>query len=267
MESSIRLGGDEVRYHVRYSVRARRPSVRFRPVGEPVPFEVVFPARARHAWSAETVLRNAERWVRRQLRRLPAARPVAAPTVFLYEGAVATLRVEPESLFIGAGEMRREDGRLTVGVSGLEPASVARAVRQGLASVARSRFESVVGRRAGEMRAPARTIVIRNQETLWGSCSPRTAAISLNVRLLMAPPAVLDYVVVHELAHFSYRGHGPRFWTLVERFCADARVHRRWLAANGWRLRFPVAAAAPDGNVTLSGSFWRAIRFPLVSRP
>jgi predicted metal-dependent hydrolase len=88
------------------------------------------------------------------------------------------------------------------------------------------------------MEQPFRRLQIRAQRTLWGSCSPRTGTLSFNARLIMAPPAVLDYIVVHELAHFRWRGHGPRFWERVARFCPEHKTHRRWLRENGWRLQF-----------------------------
>lgn len=76
---------------------------------------------------------------------------------------------------------------------------------------------------------------VKDMRSLWGSCSYR-GDLSFNVRLLGAPPEVLDYVVVHELAHLRWRGHGRRFWDLVQKHCPDQRLHRRWLRANGARL-------------------------------
>lgn len=76
---------------------------------------------------------------------------------------------------------------------------------------------------------------VKTMTSLWGSCSAR-GDLSFNARLLDAPPAVLDYVVVHELAHLRWRGHGRRFWDLVTRHCPEAKAHRRWLRENGARL-------------------------------
>jgi len=73
---------------------------------------------------------------------------------------------------------------------------------------------------------------VKDMRSLWGSCSAQ-GDLSFNVRLLSAPPEVLDYVVVHELAHRSLRGHGRCFWEHVARFCPEQRERRRWLRANG----------------------------------
>lgn len=76
-------------------------------------------------------------------------------------------------------------------------------------------------------------IKIRDAVSRWGSCSTK-GVISLNFRLLLMPPDILDYVIVHELAHTKYRSHGPRFWNLVESVIPDHKVKRSWLRKNGW---------------------------------
>ncbi|MEW6035517.1 MAG: SprT family zinc-dependent metalloprotease [Candidatus Micrarchaeota archaeon] len=79
-----------------------------------------------------------------------------------------------------------------------------------------------------------RGVRIRDNTSRWGSCS-RDGSISLNFRLLLMPQEILDYVIIHELAHTRYRSHGPRFWALVEKAVPDHMERRRWLGENGWR--------------------------------
>ena len=55
-------------------------------------------------------------------------------------------------------------------------------------------------------------------------------------RLIMAPPAVLDYVAAHEVAHLVEMNHQPSFWAVVEQLCPDYRRHRRWLRDEGDHL-------------------------------
>ncbi len=65
---------------------------------------------------------------------------------------------------------------------------------------------------------------VSNQAQRWGSCSPASGHIRISDRLDRVPPWVLDYVVVHELAHLRHGDHGPRFWALVERYPQGERA-------------------------------------------
>ena len=79
------------------------------------------------------------------------------------------------------------------------------------------------------------TISIRDQKTRWGSCSSK-GNLYFSWRLILAPPKVLDYVVVHELCHRKEMNHSPRFWALVESMIPDYKTHRKWLKENGEKL-------------------------------
>ncbi|MBO5472165.1 MAG: M48 family metallopeptidase [Lachnospiraceae bacterium] len=78
-------------------------------------------------------------------------------------------------------------------------------------------------------------ISIRDQKTRWGSCSSR-GTLSFNWRLMLAPPAILDYVVVHELCHLTHMDHSPAFWQAVGEVCPDYRTARKWLKDHGQDL-------------------------------
>ena len=80
-------------------------------------------------------------------------------------------------------------------------------------------------------------IAIRDQKSRWGSCS-RQGNLNFNWRLLLAPLAVLDYIVIHELAHLKEGNHSPRFWALVAEQCPDYRDQRAWLRQHGPELHF-----------------------------
>ncbi len=78
-------------------------------------------------------------------------------------------------------------------------------------------------------------ITIRNQHTRWGSCSS-AGNLNFNCLLALAPPEVLDYVVVHELSHRREMNHSDRFWNQVEAVLPDYRERRKWLKENGGAL-------------------------------
>ena len=75
-------------------------------------------------------------------------------------------------------------------------------------------------------------ITLRCQKTRWGSCSA-VGNLNFNVLLMLAPPEVLDYVVIHELCHRLEMNHSARFWDLVSRHDPDQRLHRAWLKEHG----------------------------------
>jgi predicted metal-dependent hydrolase len=75
-------------------------------------------------------------------------------------------------------------------------------------------------------------VVLKGWKRRWGECHP-DGTLKFNWRLIMCPPAVIDYVVVHELAHLKVPGHNPRFWGQVAKVLPDYAVRRRWLNREG----------------------------------
>lgn len=96
-------------------------------------------------------------------------------------------------------------------------------------------FEKKVSMYASKMNVTIHRITIRDQKTRWGSCSAG-GNLNFNWRLLLAPEEVLDYVVVHELAHRKEMNHSSRFWKIVEEFVPDYRTYRQWLRQYGENL-------------------------------
>ncbi len=120
------------------------------------------------------------------------------------------------------------EGRLVVTSPPLEKRSTAALLEHWFRAEARRDIETRVATRSQEMALSAKRITIRDQKTRWGSAA-RSGTLSFSWRLVLCPPWVLDYVVVHELAHLKVSGHGHAFWRLVERHFADARDARKWL--------------------------------------
>ncbi|MFT3894347.1 MAG: SprT family zinc-dependent metalloprotease [Anaerolineales bacterium] len=76
------------------------------------------------------------------------------------------------------------------------------------------------------------TIRITSARTRWGSCSPKNN-LSFSWRLVLTPPDVIDYVVIHELAHTVHHNHSKRFWKLVEKWMPDYKERRKQLRTYG----------------------------------
>ena len=86
---------------------------------------------------------------------------------------------------------------------------------------------------------------VDNQDRRWGSCTPGERTIRLSSRLAGYPLWVVDYVLVHELAHLAERGHTPRFWALVDRYPKAERA-RGFLIAKGLDADEEASAVASD---------------------
>lgn len=83
--------------------------------------------------------------------------------------------------------------------------------------------------RYSELLDASRTATIyKFYRSKWGSCSARHT-LSFNAKLSMAPPEVIEYVVVHELAHIRHKNHSRNFWAEVEKYDPLYKVHRKWL--------------------------------------
>lgn len=78
-------------------------------------------------------------------------------------------------------------------------------------------------------------VKVTSAKTRWGSCSAN-GTINFTWRLVMAPLEVIDYVVIHELAHLKIKDHSQRFWKLVESLYPDFKRHRKWLRDHGEKL-------------------------------
>ena len=75
-------------------------------------------------------------------------------------------------------------------------------------------------------------ITIRNQKTRWGSCSSK-GNLNFNCLLMLTPPEIIDYVVVHELCHRKEMNHSKAFWREIEKVLPDYRNYEEWLKREG----------------------------------
>ena len=106
---------------------------------------------------------------------------------------------------------------------------------QMLAVQARKELPFLVQHYAAVLGVTYGRITIRSQKTRWGSCSG-AGNLNFNCLLMLCPPEVRDYVVVHELCHRKQMNHSAAFWAEVERILPDYRGQRKWLKENGTAL-------------------------------
>lgn len=210
--------------HMRRSARARRFSLRVSRVDGTV--TLTLPARAPLA-EALAFAQGQSEWLRGALSRLPEVRRPAFGARLPFEGrellleaaTVRAPRVEGERLFVPAGE-ERLCARLEVFFK----------------HCARLRLQEATERHATALGRSFSRITLRDTRSRWGSCA-HDGSLSYSWRLIMAPPAVLDYVAAHEVAHLAQMNHSPAFWAEVARLYPGYEAPRGWLKRHGGSLQ------------------------------
>jgi len=226
-EHEITLSGQTISYIVKRSTRAKHVRLEVRPENG---LMVVVPQRY-GIRQLPGVLKAKREWILstlagyREVHPLDSGKELSSDKTIPYLGRDVELvtRESPgntESVWL-------ERGRLVVS---LRPASGS--FNFVLERWYRMRARRLIKKRADELSArlgvPYGRLVIRGQRTRWGSCSAK-GNLSINWRLMMAPEPVIDYVIIHELAHLKEMNHSRRFWQLVAEHCPRWREHRRWL--------------------------------------
>ena len=226
----LSVGGREVPLVLVRNLRARRYVLRLRPDGSA---RVTVPRGGSMAEARRFVERN-RAWLEQQLQRL-AARPVRPAewrlgTEILFRGELVKL----EAVANGARGFVQFAGEM---VKVPDSAGDLRgAVENRLWKVAARELPPRVAEFAVMHQLAVRRVTVRNQRSRWGSCS-RKGTISLNLRLIQAPPLVRDYIILHELMHLRHMNHSARYWREVERVCPGYEIAERWLKQHSFLLR------------------------------
>ncbi|MCX5999475.1 MAG: SprT family zinc-dependent metalloprotease [Chloroflexi bacterium] len=228
----ITLSGQTVTYTVKRSHRARY--VRFE-VRRETGLTVVIP-RSYDIGRLNGLLETKRNWIVSRLAKCtessPATRDIrSGDTIPYLGGRLALVRRQNHA---GRDTVRLENGTLVATLKSAD-SSLSTAVEGWL----RAQAATVIGKKAEETSARMGLkydrLTIRGQKTRWGSCS-RRGNLSFNWRLMMAPEAIVDYVVTHEVAHLKEMNHTKQFWKLVAEYCPGWQQHRRWLTAHGTEL-------------------------------
>lgn len=226
VEWSIALDGRFVTYRLQ---RSRRKTI-----GLSIDhrgLRVGAPTGARLA-DIEGAIRRHGNWV---VDKLDAWRERAVPSVAaIHDGASLPLLGGDLTVRLAAGGNRAvwaADGRQITLCLGSH-ADARRVLERALRERAREVFRERLHHHAPGLGVAMPPLALSSARTRWGSCSTRSG-IRLNWRLVFFPLAVIDYVVVHELAHLKEMNHSPRFWAVVEGACPDWRTLRAELKRLG----------------------------------
>lgn len=232
-QREVSLDGRPVTFIVRRSLVARQVRFEIRPASG---LSVIIPRRC-SLDRVDDMVRSKARWILSRIDRLndhtpdPAAsRLENGATVFYLGRPVRVVACEPD----GVTNSRLEGESLLIAPARLNDSLEASAEKW-----FRSQASNILGEKAhaaaARLGVQFKGMIVRGQRTRWGSCS-QNGTLSFNWRLIMAPEAVLDYVVVHEVAHLKEMNHTRRFWSLVAEHCPSWHQHRRWLNDHGHEL-------------------------------
>jgi len=242
--ATVSVGNGLPPYTVRRSSRAKRARLTVTAEGQAV---VVLPQRA-PAGSAQLLVARHADWVRRHVARAVSRqrhldrRPALSDGRILAVNAIPhRVRLQSDSTMLRGGVRRTLDtdddgivGLLEVRhPAGSDPVPL---LDHWLREHAREVLHERVTALAPVVGVRPTSISVRDQQTRWGSAS-RAGSLSFSWRLLLAPPFVLDAVVVHELAHLRHANHGAAFWALARSHAPRTDEARRWLRANRTELR------------------------------
>jgi predicted metal-dependent hydrolase len=206
------------------SSRAKRLSLRFSQREKVL--VVTLPPRATSS-QVKAFLSRCEPWVERQLKTASESLSIQpGENVSLY-GTIFECTLDP---------LRRKPAlcRVTQTLR-LPPKCTQEDVYDVLKKLAAETLKPILEKMAQILGERLEKITLRDTKTRWGSCSGRKT-ISLNWRLILAPPEVAYYVCAHEAAHLLHMNHSKAFWKVVEDLCPPYKVHRQWLKQNGPRL-------------------------------
>jgi predicted metal-dependent hydrolase len=210
--------------------RARRLTLRIDTGGQGLRITIP-PGLARR--EVDRFLHNQQDWLEARLKVIPR-RPRVRPGIKLPVRGVPHLIIHEPSTRGTVKVARDETGPMLI-VHGERP-HLPRRVAEFLKREARRRIETLVEKHTAAIGKRAKAIRYRDTTSRWGSCTS-DGTLSFSWRIMMAPSAVINYLVAHEVAHLRQMNHGPKFWKLCHELCPDTEECRAWLKRNGSALQ------------------------------
>ncbi len=228
-QRNIQLSGKEISYTLKRSAYRRSIGLRIDDRG----LTVNVPLRVSEKW-LHSVLQDKADWV---VQKLDGWQAKKAPPIFWAEGARIPFRGEEFVLTLtpktrgAAPQLNGEVLHVPVGMEA-EAAHIEKAVTHWYRNEALRVFGECVEHFAPLLQVAPREIKLSSATTQWGSCTVH-GVVRLNWQLVKMPLHLIDYVVVHELAHLVEMNHSPAFWRVVESACPEYKQCRAELRGYG----------------------------------
>ncbi|QWC18212.1 SprT family zinc-dependent metalloprotease [Halorubrum sp. 2020YC2] len=227
----VTLQGENVAYEVRQSDEATQPRIDLDLHG----VRVVLPDDS--TTDPEELLKENAVWVLEKKRKYDAYREQIPDREFEEGERFPYLGEQYEIVVEQRPASQVVENEFRLAKHHVEQTSIKRALETLYRRKARELFENRANHFSEEIGVEYDKIEVRNQRTKWGSCST-TGTLGLNWRLMMAPSDIVDYVVVHELAHLREQNHTDEFWSLVAEHDPEYTEHSEWLEDNSTSLIF-----------------------------
>lgn len=230
-----------ISYQIRRSGRAQKTRI----VVSADKIEVVAPLKTSeqriHAFVAaqQAWIRNALKRVQHSAQRSPSLAPAAYT-----DGARVPFQGRQIPLTVKPGTARRLRVQFTgeqfvvylpEALADKSSENIKAALESWMKLHTRQLAEQWIAKHGSTHRLSPRSLRIKTQKSRWGSCGPHND-INLNWLLILAPPVIMEYVVVHELCHIRHKNHSQDFWQLVAAHMPDYLQHRQWLKRHGASL-------------------------------
>ncbi len=228
MQALFRFASGEIPYKIQRSPRRRSIGLKIDAAG----LTVILPQRAPQA-EAERVIQLKLAWIRAKLaeRETRLAEPVAQQAKLTW-GATALWLGQPRLLQAALRAKLTDD---TLYLCAANEQKIAPALIRFYQRAAKPYFSERLAVWAERMNLQPRQLMLSSAKTRWGSCTS-SGDIRLSWRLMQAPASVIDYVVIHELAHLAEMNHSARFWAIVATACPHWKTERAWLKQYGHAL-------------------------------
>lgn len=230
-----------------YSLRRSERAKNTRIVVKPGKIEVVAPPKVSER-RIKAFVEAQQDWIRAAVKRIAdkvKAVPCLTPADYAdgatvpFQGRQIPLRVKPTSAKTVRVQLQNDETFIVALPAGTDRQQSSELIRQSLVrwmkNHARQQANALIEKHARQHSLFPRALRIKTQKSRWGSCGPRND-INLNWLLVLAPPAALEYVVVHELCHIKHKNHSRDFWMLVAEHFPDYQQQRRWLKQHGASL-------------------------------
>ena len=229
---TVELDGANVAVEVVRRPTSRRLSLRVdTALGRP---RVSAPTGVAAADIATFLVRN-KGWLRQRLAKLPTPVPFVEGAKIPLRGVLHRLRHCPGrrgTAWVAPGPTA--EAPLDLCVTG-GSAHLARRVGDFLRAEARADLSQRARHHAAALDVKITGLTLRDPRSRWGSCAANSR-LSFSWRRVLAPPAVLDYVAAHEVAHLVEHNHSPRFWRLTDDLCPGRAAAQAWLKRHGGEL-------------------------------